>query len=364
MMLNNLKLVFLLALAAASGACQSKISNTAGAPGEAASQNQADGSITPVIITEKVKHDTDDPAIWVHPQDPSQSLIIGTDKEADGALYVFDLEGKIIENKVVRNLRRPNNVDVGYGLLLQGQPTDIAVATERLASTIRVFSLPDMKMIDKGGIPVFAGETDRAPMGIGLYTNPTDKTMYAIVGRKEGPREGYLWQYRLEDDGQGQVKATLVRKFGKWSGKKEIEAIAVDNELGYVYYADEMEGIRKYYAHPDSSGRELALFGTSGFARDHEGISIYRSSDSTGFLLVSDQQANQFRLFTREGKPGDPNDHELVRVVKTSTVGSDGSEVTHLPLNDRFPRGLFVAMSEGGVFHYYDWRDIIGQEVQ
>lgn len=221
-----------------------------------------------------------------------------------------------------------------------------------------------MKMIDQGGLPVFAGETARAPMGIGLFTNPADKAIYAIVGRKEGPQEGYLWQYRLEDDGQGQVKATLVRKFGKWSGKKEIEAIAVDNEMGYVYYADEMEGVRKYHAHPDSSGRELALFATTGIARDHEGISIYRSSDSTGYILVSDQQANQFQIFTREGKAGNPHDHQLVKVVKTSTEGSDGSEVTHLPLNAHFSKGLFVAMSEGGVFHFYDWRDIIGEKVQ
>lgn len=58
--------------------------------------------LTPKIITEEVKWDSDDPAIWIHPDDPSKSLIIGTDKNVDGALYVFDLEGKIIEEKVVR----------------------------------------------------------------------------------------------------------------------------------------------------------------------------------------------------------------------------------------------------------------------
>lgn len=59
-------------------------------------------TVQPVIITEPVKYDTDDPAIWVNRKDPAASLIIGTDKEKDGALYVFDLNGKIKENLVVR----------------------------------------------------------------------------------------------------------------------------------------------------------------------------------------------------------------------------------------------------------------------
>ncbi|MEE9573759.1 MAG: phytase, partial [Candidatus Neomarinimicrobiota bacterium] len=59
------------------------------------------GAIKPAAVTEKVKHDTDDPAIWINSEDPSKSLIIGTDKDDDGALYVFDLEGNIIEEKTV-----------------------------------------------------------------------------------------------------------------------------------------------------------------------------------------------------------------------------------------------------------------------
>ena len=68
--------------------------------------------IKPIVITDSVKHDTDDPAIWINPQNPSKSLIIGTDKNQDGALFVFDLQGKIQSDKVVRGLKRPNNVDI------------------------------------------------------------------------------------------------------------------------------------------------------------------------------------------------------------------------------------------------------------
>jgi 3-phytase len=115
-------------------------------------------------------------------------------------------------------------------------------------------------------------------------------------------------------------------------------------------------GVRKYYAHPDSSSTELALFATQGFADNHEGISIYKSTDSTGYLLVSDQQANRFHVFPREGK-GEKHDHPVVGIVYTSTMESDGSDVTSVALPG-FPRGLFVAMSDDRTFQIYSWQDI------
>jgi 3-phytase len=318
-------------------------------------------ALKPLVVTQKVKHDSDDPAIWINPQDSTQVLIIGTDKggdTGDGGLFAFDLSGNIVDS--VRPLKRPNNVDIAYGLMVSGQLVDIAVCTERNAKSIRIFSLPDLEALDNGGIQVFEGELDslRDPMGIALYTNPVDQKIYAIVGRKTGPKDGtYLWQYLLEDDGKGSVKASLKRKFGFYSGKKEIESIAVDNELGFIYHSDEQHGIHKSYAHPDSSNVELALFGTTGFTEDIEGISIYKTGTATGYLLVSDQQANKFRIFPRKGSTNKPHDHPELAFFLASTVESDGSDVTARALPG-FPEGIFVAMTDDGTFQFYDWRDI------
>ncbi|MCZ8355386.1 MAG: phytase [Cyclobacteriaceae bacterium] len=317
--------------------------------------------IAPSVITEKVKHDSDDPAIWVNQNNPEEVLIIGTDKggdTGDGGLYLFNLEGKKIDS--VRSLKRPNNVDIAYNLKINGKLYDIAVCTERNAKSIRVFSLPDLQALDGGGLPVFEGEADslRDPMGIALYTEPISKNIYAIVGRKTGPKDGtYLWQYLLEDNGKGQVKATLKRKLGFYSGLKEIESIAVDNELGYIYHSDEMHGIHKSYAHPDSSNVELSLFGQSGFTEDIEGISIYKTSATTGFILVSDQQASKFRIFKREGENKDPNQHTEITFRTLQIVESDGSDVTN-HATKKFPKGFFVAMTDDGTFQIYDWRDL------
>lgn len=323
--------------------------------------------IKPAVITEAVKYDTDDPAIWVNKADPAKSLVIGTDKDADGALYVFDLNGKIVQDKVVRGLKRPNNVDLAYGLMLNGKPTDIAITSERMTHKLRIFSLPDMKPVDNGGIDVFVGETGaeyRDLMGISIYT-AKDGKMYAIAGRKSGPTTGgYLWQYLLTDDGTGHVKATLVRKFGEYSGKKEIEAIAVDNELGYIYYSDEQTGVRQYYADPEKGNKQLAIFGTTGFKVDHEGISIYKLTDTTGYIQVSDQGANRFQIFSREGTIQKHFEHKLLKVVNVAARQSDGSDVVNVPLNSTFKHGLFVVMSDDKTFHYYRWEDIAGKDLK
>lgn len=311
-------------------------------------------ALKPVVVTDTVIEDSDDPAIWINKTDLSKSLIIGTDKSDDnGGVYVFDLNGKINRQLSVTGLKRMNNVDIAYGLQLGNTKVDIAVATERGTNSIRVFSLPDMKAIDGGGIEVFKNDTVRAPMGIALYTRPADGKIFAIVSRKSGPAEGYLQQYLLHDDGNGKVVGDLVRSFGAYSGKKEIESVAVDNELGYVYYSDEQTGIRKYYADPEKGNTELALFGQGEFAEDNEGISIYKLTDSTGYILVSDQGANRFNIYPREG-----NEHKRIKSIAVSTEESDGSDVTSVSLPG-FEGGLFVAMSTDKTFQYYSWESIV-----
>ena len=320
------------------------------------------GALAPRVITEPTRHDTDDPAIWVNRADPARSLILGTDKDVDGALYVFGLDGKIQHDKVVRGLVRPNNVDIAYDVPVAGAKVDIAVTTERFAHRLRVYRLPDMAPLDGGGIPVFEGERARDCMGVALYTRPSDGALFAIVSRSDfgAPTRGYLHQYRLIDDGAGTIRGVFVRAFGEWSGKKEIEALAVDQRLGFAYGSDEDFGVRKYHADPlaEDAEDELAHFGTTGFARDHEGISIYELDATTGYILVSNQQADTFRIFAREGGPGGAHDHAFLASVRLSTHQSDGSDVTFHTLSPQFPGGLLVAMSTDRTFHLYAWEDI------
>ena len=318
-------------------------------------QTIAAGALKPDFVTDSTLVDTDDPAIWIHPQDPMKSLILGTDKgDYNGGIYVFDLRGNLLPDKTIIGLPRPNNIDVEYGFSLGGDTIDIAVFTQRNADNIRILNVPEMTFIDGGGIEVFAGEELQAPMGIALYKKPATRQIYAFVSRKSGPDGSYLWQYLLQDS-MGMATAKLVRRFGTFTGGKEIEAIAVDDELGYVYYSDEGAGVRKYYADPDSGNIELAFFAQEDFVEDHEGIAIYTKPDGKGYILISDQQANRFHVFSREGLPGNPHVHRRLAVIPVSTLSSDGSDASSTAFGELYPSGIFVAMSDDRTFQIYNW---------
>lgn len=304
----------------------------------------------PDVITEKVAYDSDDPAVWINKEDPSQSIIFGTDKDSKGAVFAFNLKGEIIREKSIFDLKRPNNVDIRYNFRLNDSTrVDILAFTERERKQVRFFSLPDMRPLDNGGIPVFKEETKSgfsSPMGISLYSSPLDDEMYVIISRKNGPKENYLHQYKLESSND-KIILTSLRKFGKFSGKKEIEAIAVDDELGYIYYSDEKHCIRKYYAEPSKGNEELDCFGGKYFREDIEGIAITAFPGGAGYIIVSNQQKGTFNFFSRES-------NKFIKEIDLGTDKTDGCEVIVGHLNSNFPNGLFVAMNDDRNFYFYD----------
>lgn len=326
-----------------------------------------------VRATGAVPHDPDDPAIWVHPTNPGASLILATDKMAGtGGLYVFGLDGQLRQRIVP--LDRPNNVDVEYGLASPSGALDVAVVTERLRHRLRVFSLPAdggaLHDLAPEGLPVLEGQIGDAaePMGIALYKRPGDGATFAIVAPKTGGATDYLWQYRITLEPQGPT-ARLVRRFGAFSGlgpapgeAGEIEAVVVDDELGYVYYADERFGIHKWHAdpdHPDASS-ELAVLGDRGYRGDREGLALYRRPDGAGYLVSSDQVPGGTRLmiYARSGGPGGPHDQPLLHVVSTPADETDGLDVTSAPLPG-FPDGLLIMMnSTPRNFLMFEWADV------
>ncbi|MEY3324718.1 MAG: phytase [Chitinophagaceae bacterium] len=320
--------------------------------------------VIPAIVTQKVFGDSDDPAIWINYNDPRKSLILGTDKnDHNGGIYVFNLTGEIDSNLTRTGMKRVNNVDIIQRVAWSDSLIDLVVVTERGENQLRIFELPSMRPLDGGGIPVFIGEKERSPMGVAFYKRRTDNALFVIVSRKNGPTGTYLWQYRLKQGKKGQIEAVVSRKFGKFSGFKEIESIAVDTLFEHIYYSDEQNGIRKYFADPLKGDEELAVFGKSDFKEDNEGISFYHLSDSTGYILVSDQGANQFQIYNLDTGVGGINTHKLITTIPVSTLESDGSDCTSFSLPG-FEKGMFVAMSADRTFHFYRWIDFVSQSNQ
>jgi 3-phytase len=329
--------------------------------------------IDPAYATAALANDPDDPAIWVHPVDASRSLIIGTMKVASpaGAVVVFGMDGQI--RQVISGIDRPNNVDVEYGFRLAGATVDIVVVTERLKRQLRVFRIDASagRLVDLGGIPILEGQDGEngAPMGIGLYRRDRDGAIFAIVAPKAGPRDGYLWQYQLSATNRGHVGVKFVRRFGSFSAtsvreENEIEAVAVDDALGFVYYADEADGIHKWHAdpdHPDAS-RELAHFGRSGFRGDREGIAIYARPDGTGYIVCTDQldSDSEYHLYPREGAPGNAHDHSReIAVMRGGADATDGIDISSRALGPGLLHGVLITMNSAARnFLVFRWEDV------
>src|SRR2546423_8110214 len=77
------------------------------------------------------KDAADDPAIWIHPQQPDLSLILGTDKQ--GGLHSYNMDGS--PHELVSDGAKLNNVDVLYGFKLDGRTLDLACAGCRVVMT-------------------------------------------------------------------------------------------------------------------------------------------------------------------------------------------------------------------------------------
>ncbi len=305
-------------------------------------------------FTEPVSADADDPAIWIHPTNPSQSLIFGTDKiKEKGGIYAYNLKGRTVQR--IELLDRPNNCDVEYGL----GSMDILVVTERLKHRLRVFSIDQTsgKLKDVSGLTdVFVKDPLelREPMGVGLFKSPVDGRVFAVVSRSKGPSSGYLGYYELVINPVNQkIDAKLIRTFGAFSGKKEIESVFVDDELGFVYYSDETFCTRKYAL--TDLNTELPGPDTKDFKGDHEGITLYRTGKGTGWIICTEQIAGNSKYFLF-----DRVTHERLGSFTATVDDTDGIEVLSTNLGPEFPNGIFVAMNSGAKnFALIDFRNIL-----
>ncbi len=344
------------------------------APSHSQTPSSLSVEIFPKVATDSVKIDADDPAIWVHPTDPTKSVVIGTDKtKAEGGLYVWNLNGKQIQ---YIKLMRPNNVDVRHGMKLNHRTIDIAVTNFRKNQTIgdslvvskeiKVFEIDPVEgtlsdITTDGGIPTPEIIEDN---GLCLYRRPADGAVFVIESSKEEEADNGLHQYRLLDDGNGKVKAVYVRAFGQGTIFDKVEGLVADDELGYVYAADEEAAIRKYHADPDKGENgQIAQFALDedGFIGDREGLAIYYCDSTTGYLLVSNQKKDNIKAYRREGNDGNPHDHDLLFTLNTiGSRKSDGLDISSRLTTPEFPHGLLIKHdSPARGFKLYSWQDII-----
>ncbi|HEX5018973.1 MAG TPA: phytase [Actinomycetes bacterium] len=300
---------------------------------------------TAIAETDPVAHSgdaADDPAIWPHPTDPSQSAIIGNDK--GGALDVYDLQGNLLQRISDGAF---GNVDVRTGVTTGTVTRDI-VATYR--GGLRLYTIdPSTRQLSNitdastGSISVPTGGE-----GLCLYRSQQSGFTYAFVVS----RAGSVAQYRLTDgDSDGLVDASRVRL---WSMGTESEGCVADDELGRFYISEEDVAIWRYGAEPTegtTSGDRVAVDRVTSagghLAPDIEGLTIAQTGSGTGYLLASAQAASDTANYYAVYDRGGSNDFIRTFSVVNGTVAdgcgrTDGITAYAGDLGPTLPQGAFV----------------------
>lgn len=295
-------------------------------------------SVTATGETDPVPHGgdaADDPAIWVNPEDPSKSLVIGTDKKRGGGLAVYDLSGREV---AYHDDGAMNNVDVRL---------DIVVAGNESNNTIAIYRISDGSLMPAEGDATTPGITI---YGNCLYRSPLSDELYVFLTS----RKGQIEQWQLTETGAGQFDATLVRSI---SLDSQTEGCVADDALEVVYFAEEKVGIWRFGAEPDAEEPGTLIDTTDGghLAADVEGLALAAVGADDGFLFASSQGSDEYTIYTRTDNAylatfsiddGDDAD---------GTSDTDGIDVTTVSLGSAFPSGLFVAQdgkNEGGAQNF------------
>jgi 3-phytase len=316
-------------------------------------------TVTPVLETVPVTtwgDAADDPAIWVNPRDPAKSAVIGTDKNL--GLYVYDLDGRLLQ---ALPDGRMNNVDLRDGFLVHGKPRVLVAASNRTDKTIALYFLdPATRRLSRAGDAVPTGFGD--PYGLCMYAGATGHYVFVNNGG-----DGLFRQWRITAS-NGQAAAQQVREFTVGS---QAEGCAADDEAGTLYIAEEDGGFFRYSALADGGAerREIdRVDGPNGLLADIEGVGIWAGKDGTGYLVLSNQGADNYAVYRREG---DNAFVGLFHVVADPNRGIDGAsetdglDVVSAPLGAKFPDGLLVVQDgrnlsprEKQNFKFVSWRDI------
>jgi 3-phytase len=262
----------------------------------------------------------DDPAIWVHPNDATKSLVLATDKQ--GGLAVYNLQGKTQQYLPVGRL---NNVDIRTGFNLNGSLIDLAVASNRDNNSLHLFSIDR-----QNGYLTELGEqatTVQDIYGICMFKDKQDN-FYAIVNDKDGTFEQY--QLTVLDS---QVAAQKVRTF---KVETQPEGCVVDDQSEQLFVGEENVAVWTLGARKDAPTAMTKVIATNDIVHaDIEGIAYYQGAKQD-YLIIS-SQGNDSYVVLEAAPPYQVRGNFTIGINASLAIDgaseTDGLEVTSADLS-------------------------------
>lgn len=305
----------------------------------------------------------DDPAIWIHPNDATRSLVLGTDKQA--GLEVYDLQGR--RQQFIR-AGLTNNVDLRYLTRSDVGGTAwsaIAAASNRSNNTVSLFA------IDRAGQVTWLRNSEintglTEPYGLCMFRNEAGLQVFV------NDTDGRYQQWLLETASGGSsadplsVSSTLVREFAVSS---QPEGCVADDAQQRLFVGVENEGIYAFPANHSQPAIQTTVMEIDNniLAADVEGMSLYVAGNG-GYLVVSSQGNFSYAVYDRLP----PFNYRGSFMVADRTDGSvdgsqetDGLDVSSSALGSDFEQGLLVVQDGFNTlpddtqgFKYISWAEI------
>lgn len=298
--------------------------------------------VTAKAETNSIIGDADDPAIWVSPNDPAASLVLGTDKY--NGMHVYDLKGAEV---AYFNDGAVNNVDVRE-FTLAGRTVWLASATERDNEDIVFYVIEADGKIDRAtphAFPAMPDTTERVRniYGHAMARDPATGRVWTLTNYKSG----HIVQYEVIDD-NGQLKLEFARMF---KVATQPEGIVADDTAGHIYVGEEDAGIWRFPLLPEAGDAvtQIAAIPSDCFPKDDiEGLAIYDGADAR-YLVVSAQGIHRAAFIPLIGEEVQPC-VGLAEIASSGTIDgvseTDGLDVVSTPLGPDYPEGMLVMMDD------------------
>ena len=295
---------------------------------------------TPPVVT---KGDAaDDPAIWVNKSNPSNSIVFGTDKKS--GIYSYNLQGQELS---YTNLGNINNIDtrtINVGDDENVSDFTFLFASNRTLGSVDLWVFEDNEIRQKlennswkvPSKPSFRGKSDIIVYGICAGID-AKYGLVAFLTEDTGPR---VEVWNLTEDG-----LNLITTFNNGG---ESEGCVYDDQNRTLFISEEeVRGVLKAYRLDDSfdfSEPYIVDSRDGQIGGDPEGVSLYKTPNNSGYLILSSQGDSKFNLYDRNY----PYDYiTSFRIGSSKSIDNvtdtDGIETINFKLSDEYPEGIMIA---------------------
>jgi|TARA_B110000977_G_scaffold191431_1_gene263548 3-phytase len=310
-------------------------------------------SETPQIIT---KGDAaDDPAIWLNTINPLNTLIFGTDKKS--GIYTYDLKSNEIDYSKIGLI---NNIDVRSMDVTNDDNEDIGsysflFASNRTSNTLDVWFFSDKETNDKIDKGVF-----KLPLTPSVSAR-TNMIVYGVCGGLD-PYHGLI-AFITEDEGS-QVQMwrytalglSLVATFDNGNAVQSEGCVYDDQNRTLLISEEQDRGILRAYKIDNNLDflNPTVIDTRDGYiVGDPEGISIYKTSDIEGYIVLSSQGDNTINIYNRQLPYDYLGSFEIEKTDLIDGVSdTDGVDSINFNFNANLPNGLLVVQD--------GWNDLTG----